>query len=90
VDSAAEQQNTNYKNMNIYFQYGEKEIEHLKKADKKLAAVINRIGVIERAVNPDLFSALVNYRWSTNLYKSTSDHLGADAKRIRENHTCHH
>jgi DNA-3-methyladenine glycosylase II len=43
-----------------YFQYGEKEIEYLKKVDKKLAAVIEQIGVIERAVNPDLFSALVN------------------------------
>jgi DNA-3-methyladenine glycosylase II len=42
------------------FQYGEKEIEHLKKADKKLAAVIEQVGVIERTVNPDLFSALVN------------------------------
>jgi DNA-3-methyladenine glycosylase II len=47
-------------NMAIYFKYSEKEIEHLKKADKKLAAVINRIGMIERAVNPDLFSALVH------------------------------
>jgi len=46
--------------MTVYFRYGEKEIEHLKKADKKLAAVIEQIGVIERAVNPDLFSALVN------------------------------
>jgi DNA-3-methyladenine glycosylase II len=43
-----------------YFQYSEKEIEHLKKADKKLAAVIEQIGVIERAVNPDFFSSLVN------------------------------
>jgi DNA-3-methyladenine glycosylase II len=46
--------------MTVYFQYGEKEIERLKKADKRLAAVINQIGAIERAVNPDLFSALVH------------------------------
>lgn len=46
--------------MTVYFQYGEKEIEHLKKADKKLAAVIDRVGLIERTVNPDLFSALVH------------------------------
>lgn len=46
--------------MAVYFQYGEKEIGHLKRKDKKLAAVIDRIGVIERAVNPDLFSALVH------------------------------
>ncbi|MCL2074227.1 MAG: hypothetical protein FWH18_09915 [Marinilabiliaceae bacterium] len=42
------------------FQYGEKEIEYLKRADKKLAYVIDQVGLIERAVNPDLFSALVN------------------------------
>ena len=46
--------------MAVYFQYGEKEIEYLKKADKKLAAVIDQIGMIERAVNPDLFSALAH------------------------------
>jgi DNA-3-methyladenine glycosylase II len=46
--------------MAVYFQYGEKEIEHLRKKDKKLAEVIDRIGMIERTVNPDLFSALVN------------------------------
>jgi DNA-3-methyladenine glycosylase II len=46
--------------MAICFKYNEKEIEHLKRADKKLAEVIDRIGMIERAVNPDLFSALVH------------------------------
>lgn len=46
--------------MPVYFQYGEKEIAYLKKKDKKLAAVIDRIGMIQRAVNPDLFSALVH------------------------------
>jgi DNA-3-methyladenine glycosylase II len=43
-----------------YFRYGEKEVEHLKKADKSLAAVIDRIGIIERSVIPDLFTALVH------------------------------
>jgi len=46
--------------MAIYFQYGEKEIKHLKRVDKRLAAVIDRVGMIERTVNPDLFSALVS------------------------------
>ena len=46
--------------MAVYFQYGEKEIEHLKRVDKKLAEVINQVGMIERPVNPDLFSALVH------------------------------
>jgi len=44
----------------MYFQYGEKEIEYLKKKDKQLAAVIDQIGMIKREVNPDLFAALVH------------------------------
>jgi 3-methyladenine DNA glycosylase/8-oxoguanine DNA glycosylase len=47
-------------NMVTNFQYGKKEIEYLKRADKKLAVVIDRIGMIERPVIPDLFTALVN------------------------------
>jgi len=46
--------------MAAYFQYGEKEIKHLKKADKRLAAIIDQIGMIERPVIPDLFAALVH------------------------------
>lgn len=46
--------------MEVYFQYGEKEIEHLKKADKKLAEVIEKVGTVKRKIIPDLFSALVN------------------------------
>jgi len=34
--------------MPVYFQYGEKEIAYLKQKDKKLAAVIDRIGMIKR------------------------------------------
>ena len=41
-----------------YFEYGEKEIEYLRKKDKKLKEAIDRIGIIKREVNPDLFSAL--------------------------------
>lgn len=47
-------------NMTEYFRYGTKEIEHLKRADKKLAPVIDRIGMIKRPVIPDLFTALVH------------------------------
>ena len=46
--------------MDTYFQYGEKEIEHLKRADKRLATVIDQIGMIKRTVIPDLFTALVH------------------------------
>ena len=42
------------------FSYGQTELAHLKRKDKKLACLIEQIGPIERAVNPDLFSALIH------------------------------
>lgn len=42
-----------------YFEYGEKEISHLKSRDARLGRVIDRVGFIKREVNPDLFAALV-------------------------------
>ena len=46
-------------NQKLYFEYGEQELAHLRKKDKKLSALIDHIGIIRRRVNPDLFSALV-------------------------------
>lgn len=43
----------------MYFQYGEKEINILKQRDKRLAALIERMGNIKRPLTPDLFTALV-------------------------------
>ena len=43
-----------------FFTYSETEINFLKKKDKKLAEVIEKIGLIQREVEPDLFSALIN------------------------------
>jgi len=43
-----------------YFPYGEVEIAHLSKKDKKLAALIERVGIIKRPVNPCPFSSLVD------------------------------
>jgi DNA-3-methyladenine glycosylase II len=45
----------------VFFEYGEKETEYLKGQDKKLGTVIEAIGHIERAVNPDLFSSVVQH-----------------------------
>ncbi len=42
------------------FKYGQLEMDFLKKKDKKLGAAIEKIGIIERAIVPDLFSALIN------------------------------
>ena len=43
-----------------YFEYGEKEIEYLKKKDKKLGGLIDRIGMLYPKVTADLFAALVD------------------------------
>lgn len=43
-----------------YFIYNQTEIDHLKSKDKKLADVIDKVGMIKRAVIPDLFSALTS------------------------------
>lgn len=42
-----------------YFEYGETELAHLRKKDKKMGEAIDRIGFLKRDINPDLFSALV-------------------------------
>jgi len=42
-----------------YFEYGEAELAHLRKKDKKLGTAIDRMGIIKREINPDPFSALV-------------------------------
>ena len=42
------------------FKYGQKEIDYLKKKDKKLGKAIDEIGKIEREVTPDLFESLIH------------------------------
>jgi len=42
------------------FKYGQKEIEYLKKKDKKLGEAIEKIGMIERRIIPEPFTALVS------------------------------
>ncbi len=42
------------------FPYGQAELDYLSAKDAKLAAVIAKVGKIEREVNPDVFGALVS------------------------------
>lgn len=41
------------------FPYGQAEIDHLKRRDKKLGAAMDALGMLERRVTPDLFAALL-------------------------------
>lgn len=45
----------------MYFQYGDKEINYLKRKDKKLAWAIEQIGHIERKLDANLFTAVVRH-----------------------------
>lgn len=45
----------------MFFQYGEKEINYLKRKDKKLAWAIEQIGHIERRLDIDLFASVVRH-----------------------------
>lgn len=45
----------------MYFAYGKEETDYLKKKDKRMAEVIDRIGHVERKVDTDLFSAVVHH-----------------------------
>ena len=44
----------------MYFKYGKTEVEYLKSKCKKLASVIDKVGMIKREVDKDLFSVVVN------------------------------
>ena len=41
--------------------YGETELSYLRQKDKRLGAVIDRVGPVRRAVDTDLFSAVVHH-----------------------------
>lgn len=45
----------------MFFAYGERETDYLKKKDPRLGAVIEQIGHIERTVDTDLFSSVVHH-----------------------------
>ena len=45
----------------MYFEYGNKEIEHLKSRDKRLGEAIDKIGQLSRVVDDDLFSSVIHH-----------------------------
>ena len=74
-----------------YFEYSEKELNHLRRADKRLGAAIDQIGIIRRKVNPDPFAALVEsivgQQISAKAANTVTDRLralcGLDSRRLR-------
>ena len=45
----------------VFFQYGETEIDYLKRKDKRLGEVIDKVGHIYRQADTDLFSSVVHH-----------------------------
>lgn len=45
----------------MVFAYGEAELAYLRQKDKRLGAVIDRIGHIDRTADTDLFSSVVHH-----------------------------
>ncbi len=43
----------------MYFEYGEKEINYLKKKDKRLGEAIEKIGMLKRPIDRDIFTAII-------------------------------
>ncbi len=56
-----------------FFAYGQREIDYLKKKDKKLGAAIEAIGFIERETKPDVFAAMVDSIISQQISSKAAD-----------------
>lgn len=69
----------------MVFAYGETELAWLRKKDKRLGEVIDRIGHVDRAVDPDLFSAVIHHiigqqismKAQATIWRRMQDALGA-------------
>ena len=65
----------------MYFAYGEQALSYLRKKDKRLCEVIDRIGHIDRTVDPDLFSSVVHHIIGQQINEGAGDDLAANAGR---------
>lgn len=59
------------------FIYGEKEIEYLKRKDKKLGAAIEKIGIIEREIILDPFQAIITSVVGQQISNKAADTVNA-------------
>lgn len=55
------------------FDYGQKEIDYLKRKDKKLGAAIDKIGIIQREITLDPFTALISSVVSQQISKKGAE-----------------
>ena len=70
----------------MYFTYGETELSYLRQKDKRLGEVIDRVGPVRRAVDTDLFSAVVHHIVGQQI--STKAQAGQGERRERLGRRC--
>lgn len=56
----------------LFFEYGQKEIDYLRRRDKKLGTAIDQIGMMKREIIPDPFAALVSSVVSQQISKKAA------------------
>ena len=69
----------------MFFVYGETELAYLRQRDARLGEVIERVGQIERTVDPDLFSSVIHHiigqqismKAQATIWQRMQDALGA-------------
>ncbi len=69
----------------MFFKYAEAELAWLRKKDKRLGEVIDRIGHVDRTVDPDLFSSVIHHiigqqismKAQATIWQRMQDALGA-------------
>lgn len=54
----------------MFFPYGQKEMDCLSQKDKRLGAVIERLGFIERPIDSDIFTAVLS---ATTVWAKTAN-----------------
>lgn len=75
----------------MYFAYGETELSYLRQKDKRLGALIDRVGHVQRAVDTDLFSSVVHHiigqqiltKAQATIWQRLQDALGYDDLAIQ-------
>ena len=74
----------------MYFTYGETELSYLRQKDKRLGEVIDRVGPVRRAVDTDLFSAVVHHivgqqistKAQATIWQRMQDALGMTFRKV--------
>ena len=75
----------------MYFRYGNSEVAYLKRKDKILGEVMDKIGHVDREVDTDLFSSVVHHiigqqistKAQSTIWRRMKDHFGeVNAERI--------